>query len=130
MQTASFDYTIRNVEGTTIGTASYADEALDAGAAEHERTGEVVTVHAPDGTEVACNGDGEVARVALPASVAEQLEEVRQDGRVNMLDRHGVQVVADGLGLFELVRWIEDHQREYGRLIFEGFDVEPVSGGR
>jgi len=61
MQTASFDYTIRNAQGTIIGTATYANEALDAGAAEHERTGEVVSVHAPDGTEVACYGKRAVA---------------------------------------------------------------------
>lgn len=70
-----------------------------------------------------------VDKVRLPATVAEQLEEVRQDGRCNMLDRPCVQAVANDLGHYELVVWIEDHQREYGRLIFRGFEVEPVSGG-
>lgn len=63
MQTASFDYSIRNVQGTIIGTATCANEALDAGSAEHERTGQVVSVHAPDGSEVARYGDRKVSRV-------------------------------------------------------------------
>ena len=67
MQAASFDYTIRNEEGTTVGTATYVNEALDAGAAEHARTGEVVSVHEPDGTEVAWYGDRETASVTEEA---------------------------------------------------------------
>lgn len=67
MQVASFDYTIRNEEGTTVGTATYVNEALDAGAAEHARTGEVVSVHEPDGTEVAWYGDRETASVTEEA---------------------------------------------------------------
>ena len=63
----------------------------------------------------------------MPAKVAEQLEEVRQDGRCNMLDRPCVQAVANDLGHHELVVWIEDHQREYGRLILEGFEMEGAS---
>ena len=70
-----------------------------------------------------------VDKVRLPASVSEQLEEVRLDGRVNMLDRIGVQAVADDLGHCELVVWVEDHKREYGRMILEGFEAEEVRGG-
>lgn len=68
-------------------------------------------------------------RVRLPSEVAGQLDEVRQDGRCNMLDRPCVQVVADDLGHYELVLWIEDHQREYGWLILEGFEVEDAPDG-
>jgi len=70
-----------------------------------------------------------VDKVRLPVSVTEQLEEVRQDGRCNMLDRIGVQFIADDLGHYELVVWIEDHQREYGRMILEGFEVEDALDG-
>lgn len=69
-------------------------------------------------------------RVRLPIVVAEQLEEVRRDGRCNMLDRDCVQVVADDLGLYELVVWIEEHKGEYGRLILQGFDVEADAASR
>lgn len=68
-------------------------------------------------------------RVRLPGEVAEQLEEVRQDGRCNMLDRPCVQVVADDLGHDELVLWIEDNPRDYGRMILEGFEVEDALDG-
>lgn len=71
-----------------------------------------------------------VDKVRLTASVAEQLEEVRLSGLCNMLDRPCVQEVADNLEHYDLVVWIEEHRREYGRLIFEGFEVEPVSRGR
>lgn len=40
--------------------------------------------------------------------IIEQLEAVRADGRTNMLDMGGIQVVADDLGLHALVVWIED----------------------
>lgn len=63
MQTASFDYSIRDAEGTIVATATWVDMALDAGAAEHERTGEVVSVHSADGTEVAWYGEREVAPI-------------------------------------------------------------------
>lgn len=68
-------------------------------------------------------------RVRLPAAVAEQLEEVRLDGRVNMLDRDGVPFIADDLGHYELVVWVEDHRRQYGRMILEGFEVEDALDG-
>lgn len=72
MQAASFDYTIRDVEGTILGTATWVDEALAGGAAEHERTGGVVSVHAPDGSEVAWYGDREMA--LLPEEAARTTE--------------------------------------------------------
>lgn len=71
-----------------------------------------------------------IDKVRLPATVAEQLEEVRRGGLCNMLDRPCVHEVADDLGHHELVVWIEEHRREYGSLILRGFEVEPVSGGR
>ena len=67
-----------------------------------------------------------VDKVRLPATVAEQLEEVRQGGRCNMLDRPCVQAVASDLGLHKLVVWIEEHRRDYGRAILAGFEVEPA----
>ena len=44
-------------------------------------------------------------------AILEQLEEVRQDGRTNMLDRKAVQIIADDLECHELVVWLEDITR-------------------
>ena len=70
------------------------------------------------------------AKISIPAAVAEQLEEIRLDGICNMLDRVCVRGVADDLEFLELSAWVEDHKREYGRMILEGFEVEPPTGGR
>lgn len=62
--------------------------------------------------------------VKVPQAVADGLERVRQDGRVNMLDRRGAQYIANDLDEYATVVWIEDHPVEYRRLIFEGLEVE------
>ena len=41
-------------------------------------------------------------------TILEQLGQVREDGRTNMLDRKGVQVIADDIECHELVVWLED----------------------
>ncbi len=45
------------------------------------------------------------------ADIIDELEQVRDTGEVNMMDRRGVQSVANELGLFNLVCFIEDHSR-------------------
>ena len=50
---------------------------------------------------------------------------VRASGRVNMLDRKGVQRVANDLEEYAAVVWIEDHKSEYAHLIFEGAEIVP-----
>jgi len=70
-----------------------------------------------------------VDKVRLPASVAEQLEEIRLDGICNMLDRVCVRGVADDLEFLALSAWVEDHKREYGRMILEGFEGEDALDG-
>jgi hypothetical protein len=48
----------------------------------------------------------------------EELEQVRSTGAVNMLDKHGVQRVADELELSTLVVFLEDADRKaYGALL-------------
>ncbi len=66
-----------------------------------------------------------MTKVPLPATVAQQLEAIRASGEINMLDRPGVQVIADRRGFWELVVWLEDHAAEYARAILHG--IEPVA---
>jgi hypothetical protein len=40
-----------------------------------------------------------------------------------MLDRQGVQVVANDLELYSTVIWIEDNPRDFAKGIMHGFDV-------
>lgn len=66
--------------------------------------------------------------VYLPRVVAVQLETIRQSGETNMLDRPRVQQIANREEMYELMTWLEDHKREYSRLIFCGFEIEEGSG--
>lgn len=47
------------------------------------------------------------AEVEIPRAILLQLQQVRDDGRTNMLDRNGVQWVANDLDCYDLVEWIE-----------------------
>ena len=48
--------------------------------------------------------------VEVPAVVREQIEQVRQSGAVNMTSANGVQEVAESMGFYALVDFIEDHR--------------------
>lgn len=64
------------------------------------------------------------SKIQVSPQIADQLEQVRCDGRFNMLDRNGVQWAANDLGLYELVVWIEDlPRRDYRRVIMQGVEV-------
>jgi hypothetical protein len=52
--------------------------------------------------------------------ILKQIIAVQRDGRVNMLDARGVQVIANELEFYELVVYIEEHLREYAHFIFTG----------
>lgn len=56
-----------------------------------------------------------------PQEIIDGIMAVRETGEVNMLDRRGVQYVADQLGLYAVVVYLEDHPREYAEGIFRGF---------
>ena len=51
----------------------------------------------------------------------EQIIKVRDTGFVNMFDCRGVRVVADKMGLYELVCFIEEHPKEYSKFILTGW---------
>jgi hypothetical protein len=65
-------------------------------------------------------------KVQIPTTVFEQLEAIRQSGEINMLDRNGVQVIANNLDFFELVCWIEDNRKDYAEGIFRGFEPADI----
>lgn len=56
--------------------------------------------------------------------IREQILAVRDTGEVNMLNSRAVQVIADRLGFFELVVFIEENRREYARFIMTGGEAE------
>lgn len=62
--------------------------------------------------------------VKVPSEVFDQLNTVRETGRTNMGDPGGIQIVANDLGLYALVLWVEDN-RGTGKLglgVLVGFE--------
>ena len=56
----------------------------------------------------------------MNAIVREQILAVRATGETNMLDTRTVQVIADRMGFYELVVYIEEHKRGYVNFILTG----------
>ena len=56
--------------------------------------------------------------------IREQILAVRDTGETNMLDSRAVQVIANRLGFYELVVFIEENRREYARFIMTGGEAE------
>jgi hypothetical protein len=59
-----------------------------------------------------------VVREEFDEEVVRQFETVRACGAVNMMDRHGVGQVADGLEFYGLAA-ISGDSKEYGRLLHD-----------
>ncbi len=56
----------------------------------------------------------------MNATVKEQILAVRDSGETNMLDTRMVQVIANRIGFYELVIYLEEHKKEYVNFIFTG----------
>ena len=56
----------------------------------------------------------------MNATVKKQILAVRDSGETNMLDTRMVQVIANRMGFYELVIYLEEHKREYVNFIFTG----------
>lgn len=56
----------------------------------------------------------------MDATVKKQILAVRDSGETNMLDTRMVQVIANRMGFYELVVYLEEHKREYVNFIFTG----------
>ncbi len=69
---------------------------------------------------------GEVARqqVQVTKKVLEEIKEIRDTGQTNMLAHQDVMVIADSLGFFETVCWIEENPKDYRRGVLRGFRVK------
>lgn len=52
--------------------------------------------------------------------VRKQIMAVRATGEANMLDISLVQVIANRMGFYELVIYLEEHKREYASFIITG----------
>jgi hypothetical protein len=62
--------------------------------------------------------------VRIPKNVLEELESVRRYTRAEILDIPTVRHVAMERGKPALVVWIDEHEREYGRGLLDGFQAE------
>ena len=58
----------------------------------------------------------------MDAKVKEQILAIRDTGLTNMFDLPVVQCLAYERDFYELVCWLEDHQKEYVRFILTGED--------
>lgn len=56
--------------------------------------------------------------------IRRQILTIRDTGEINMLDSRAVQVIANRLGFYELVVFIEENRREYARFIMTGGETE------
>jgi len=56
----------------------------------------------------------------MDENVRRQILEIRDSGLTNMFDTSMVQALADKMGFYELVAYIEEHRREYIRFILTG----------
>ena len=56
----------------------------------------------------------------MTKEVRDAILKVRDSGRANILDVRAVQYIANEMGLYELVIYIEEHKREYANFILTG----------
>lgn len=56
----------------------------------------------------------------MTEKIREQIMKVRASGRTNMLDTNMVQFIANQMGFYELVIFIEDHRSDYVHFILTG----------
>lgn len=62
--------------------------------------------------------------VTVPRDVYEGLEDIRQSGETNMMDRKRVQSLANERGHYSLVTWLEDNRSRYAEGVFKGYEPE------
>ena len=56
----------------------------------------------------------------MNAAIKKQIMAVRATGETNMLDICMVQMIANRMGFFELVIYLEEHKTEYSNFILTG----------
>ena len=60
-------------------------------------------------------------------TIRKQIMAVRATGETNMLDTRMVQVIANRMGFYELVIYLEEHRTEYANFILTGSTREEKS---
>lgn len=60
-------------------------------------------------------------------TIRKQIMVVRATGETNMLDTRMVQVIANRMGFYELVIYLEEHKKEYANFILTGSAGEEKS---
>lgn len=58
--------------------------------------------------------------VTMTETIKKQILSIRDSGRTNMFDTNMVQYLANELGYYELVIFLEEHRKEYIRFILTG----------
>jgi hypothetical protein len=53
-------------------------------------------------------------------TVKKQILTIRDTGLTNMFDTNAVQCIANDMGFYELVVFIEEHRKEYAQFIING----------
>lgn len=56
----------------------------------------------------------------MTETIKKQILSIRYSGRTNMFDTNMVQYLANELGYYELVIFLEEHSKEYIRFILTG----------
>lgn len=56
----------------------------------------------------------------MTQTIKEQILAIRDTGLTNMFDVNMVQRIANDMGFYELVIYLEDHRREYAHFILTG----------
>lgn len=56
----------------------------------------------------------------MTEKIRSQIMAIRNSGETNMLDTRTVQYIADRMGFYELVIYLEEHKKEYVHFIFTG----------
>ena len=56
----------------------------------------------------------------MTETIRKQILAVRATGETNMLDTRMAQVIANRMGLYELVVYLEEHRKEYANFILTG----------
>ncbi|MEA5093041.1 hypothetical protein SDC9_22313 [bioreactor metagenome] len=56
----------------------------------------------------------------MTETIKKQILSIRDSGRTNMFDTNMVQYLANELGYYELVIFLEEHRKEYIRFILTG----------
>lgn len=65
--------------------------------------------------------EDEEGPVMVAREVLDGLEAVRRSGLVNILGRHDVAAIAEGMGFDTAAQWVRENRALYARGIFQGF---------